>query len=68
MLRVVLAAVARSAGMGIEMMSACKGRGEVQVGQGCMCVYPHVYTHVCTHTRWKTSYSFYFNLMFIKTF
>ena len=42
MLRVVLAAVARSAGMSIEMMIACSERGEVQVGRGwCVCAHTH---------------------------
>jgi hypothetical protein len=45
MLRVVLAAVARSAGMGIEMMSACNKKGEVQVWAGrCVCVCTHTHT------------------------
>ena len=43
MLLVALAAVARSAGMGTEMMSARKQRREAQVGRGgvSQCVHTH---------------------------
>ena len=45
MLRVVLAAVARSAGMGIEMMSACNKRGGSTGLGGAVCVCLYTHTH-----------------------